>query len=286
MEEIASGVYISSEYLGVTVGAVLLPKGTLLIDSPLQSEDGKSWLAALRSVGNGAQKLIVNLDSHPDRTLGAHALGEASIAHKKTAVIFKQRIGYFKSQSIESGAVWETCDGLSGVRWLVPCLSFTDQVSIQWGGDKVLLEHHPGPEPGAMWIHIPTLKVLFVGDAVVIGQPPFLANANLQDWLDTLSLLFDDRYKDYLIVSSRGGLVADAIIREQHRFLKDLKKKLDRLGRKRASPKATERLIPKIMSELKHSDKDEEMYVQRLRYGLLHYYSNQYRSTSSLFSLT
>ena len=36
MQQIDRGIYIENTYPGVTIGAVLLPMGTILIDAPLR----------------------------------------------------------------------------------------------------------------------------------------------------------------------------------------------------------------------------------------------------------
>jgi len=61
----------------------------------------------------------------------------------------------------------------------------------------VKVEYHPGPATGASWVILPELQIVFVGDAVLRNQPPFLANADLPTWLDTLSLLGSPAFKGW-----------------------------------------------------------------------------------------
>ena len=71
---------------------------------------------------------------------------------------------------------------------------------------EIWIEHHPGPAPGAIWVEIPSKKIVFVGDAVVEHQPPFLADADLPAWIETLSVLRIPKYRDYTIVSGRSEM--------------------------------------------------------------------------------
>ena len=64
MKKVASGVYIEDSYPGVTIGAVVLEKGIVLIDAPLRPDDGYAWQNSLRELGNSPNRLLVNLDSH------------------------------------------------------------------------------------------------------------------------------------------------------------------------------------------------------------------------------
>ena len=58
----------------MTLGVINLPHGLVQMDAPPSPEDARTWRAALLSLGGGSERLLVNLDAHPDRTLGARAM--------------------------------------------------------------------------------------------------------------------------------------------------------------------------------------------------------------------
>ena len=64
-----------------------------------------------------------------------------------------------------------------------------DHAVVRWGNEEIHLEHHPGPQPGAAWLVIPDRQLAFVGDAVLVKQPPFLEHADIPVWIDTLDIL-------------------------------------------------------------------------------------------------
>src|ERR1051326_8026531 len=68
MREIARQVYIEDQYPGVVLGAISLPHGLIQIDAPPSPEDGRSWRASLLNLNSGVERILVNLDAHPDRT--------------------------------------------------------------------------------------------------------------------------------------------------------------------------------------------------------------------------
>ena len=276
MQKIAEGVYIETGYAGVTLGALALPHNVILIDAPLLPEDARSWRASLRNQGRGVDRLLVNLDAHTDRTLGARAMECPVIAHEESARFARGRSAVFKAHYPESGAEWETCEGLGGIRWLHPSITLTHRIFLHWGEHLVSVEHHPGPMSGAIWVVVPDLKVVFVGDAVLLDQPPFLADANIEEWVESLDLLLSSTYRGYTIVSGRGGLVAVETVRAQRRYLKDVRKRLERLAKRNAPPEATENLVPKLLSGFDFPAKREELYTRRLRYGLNRYYTRRY----------
>src|SRR4030066_1759492 len=110
MEQIAHGIYYQNSYPGVTVGAIPLPMGTIMIDAPLRAEDARIWLNLLYNLGAKPNRVLVNLDAHPDRTLGARSMDCTIIAHQKTAQVFRGRPSIFKCQNAERGAAGESSD--------------------------------------------------------------------------------------------------------------------------------------------------------------------------------
>jgi glyoxylase-like metal-dependent hydrolase (beta-lactamase superfamily II) len=276
MQEIENGIYYEDAYPGVTLGALVFTNGVTLIDAPLRSEDARAWRNALMDYGSDNNRLLINLDPHPDRTLGARALEATIVSHVKTAQVFRGGPSIFKGQSTESGSEWETYNDTVGTRWALPDITFSQKLSLHFGPPDVELEHHPGPAPGAIWVTVPDSKVIFVGDAVLYNQPPFLAQADIQPWIETLELL-KSSFKGYTIVSGRGGPVPFAAVEVQLKLMKNIDKGLDKIAKRGKPAEATESLITGLMKDLSFPPQLEEQYVQRLRHGLSQYYSRRYR---------
>jgi glyoxylase-like metal-dependent hydrolase (beta-lactamase superfamily II) len=281
MQTIAKDIYISNEYPGATLGVINLPLGLIQIDAPPAPEDGRTWRAALLNMGGSSDRLLVNLDAHPDRTLGARAMDCTIIAHEKTAHVFRTRPTTFKAQGEETGADWETVPGMGNIRWVPPEITFSHQMFIHWGESPVLLEHHPGPTSGAAWVILQEMKVVFVGDAVLKNQPPFLAGADIPVWINTLKLLLSPAYRNWLVVSGRGGVVAAEAIRAQKDYLESVLKKVEKLAKKKSSPEAVENLVAPLLNPFKIPASQMHKYSRRLRYGLHRYYARHYRATGS-----
>jgi glyoxylase-like metal-dependent hydrolase (beta-lactamase superfamily II) len=223
------------------------------------------------NLGGGMERVLVNLDAHPDRTLGARAMDCMVIAHEKTANTFRTRPNTFKAQGEETGADWESIPGLGSVRWVPPEISFLNQMTLHWGNTPVLLEHHAGPSSGSIWVHLPEEKIVFVGDAVLKNQPPFFAGANLTDWLTALNHLLSPAFKGYTIISSRGGVVTTNVIKSQFDFIKHVHDKLDKITAKKPNPAAIEKLVTSLLTWFKAPAARQKQFAQRLRYGLIHY---------------
>jgi len=276
MQEIAPQVYIENTYPGVTLGAISLKHGVILIDAPFRSEDIRSWRSALLSMGGGVDRMLVNLDAHPDRLLGTRSMECTVVSHDEMAQAYQSRALAIKFQSGETGAEWERYDNLGSIRWTLPEITFTDVLNIHWDDEPILLENCPGPSIGSIRVHIPHQRILFLGDLVTPGQPPFLALADLTTWVNSLKELLTPPYQDYILISGRGGLVRIDHVRRQIVFLEKVGEKLDKLAASRADTNEIETLIPDLLAEFKVPHDREQQYYMRLSWGLARYYIEHY----------
>lgn len=282
MEAITDNVYIEERFLGVTLGVISQPRGLIQIDAPPSPEDGRSWRAAMMGMGNGPERVLVNLDAHPDRTLGVRAMDCTVIAHEKTAQAFRNRPNTFKAQGDETGANWESIPGLGSVRWAPPEISFLDQLTLHWSDTPILLESRPGPTPGAIWVVLPSEKVVFVGDAVLKNQPPFLAHADLPLWIEMLKVLLEPEYRGFTIVSGRGGVVTTQVVRHQIEVLKRIYDRVEKIGKKKTTANVTDKIADQLLKGFKAPAARQKQYAHRLRYGLHYYYVRHYQPPSRL----
>ena len=122
--------------------------------------------------------------------------------------------------------------------------------------------------------------MIFVGDAVLKGQPPFLAHADLTAWIESLEILQGPEYKGFTVVSGRGGVVTPQAVRSQTESLKRIQDKLEALGKKRAAIIATDKLAEQLLKEYKSPAARHKQYAHRLSYGLRHYFISHYQPSS------
>jgi glyoxylase-like metal-dependent hydrolase (beta-lactamase superfamily II) len=280
MEEISEHVYIETGYPGVTLAAINWPHGLILIDSPLRPDDARSWRSALLNLGGGVDRILINLDAHVDRTLGTRAMECSVVAHENMAQVFRNRPVTFKAQGSETGADWELYNGLGSIRWSPPDITFTETFQIHWNNSPMVLEYHPGPAIGAIWAVIPDHKLVFVGDAVLPGQPPFLASADIPVWIQTLELLSSPTYQNYLIINGRTGLITQKHVRQQIDFLVKAQQKVEALAKSKETVETTVDLVPDLLKEFNFTADRRWQYTNRLKWGLAHYYTRHYVSSS------
>ena len=275
MQEILPQIYIETGYPGVTLGAINWIHGLVLIDAPFRQEDIRSWRSALLNLGGGVDRLLVNLDSHLDRTLGVRLMDCTVVGHEQIAQVYRSRPLTFKAQPSDSGAEWELYENLGSVRWAPPEITFTDQLHINWDPSPLVLEHHPGCCPAAIWAILPEHGAIFIGDAVTSGQPPFLSLADIPTWLATLDTLIT-KYANFIFISGRGGVIRSDQVRQQIKWLQKVDQSLEKLAQKGARPEDTFSLVSKLIGELPSDRELANLYERRLASGLALYYMRHY----------
>lgn len=281
MKKLKGNIYYENSFTGVTVGAMVFSKDTVLVDAPLKPDEGRAWLSDLHKAGAKSRRLAINLDSHPDRTLGTQTLEAEVVAHRETLRQFRRRAAIFKALKQESGAEWEETPGLSGLRWVLPRITFTDHTILHFDNQELRVEMHPGPSAGACWLISPKDKVVFVGDAVVVSEPPFISQADIPAWLKQLDLLGSKTFRGYTIVAGRGGKAAGKDIANMRRFLKSVEEKLRSLAKKKSAPEEIDKFAVKLAEKFKAPAKRKVLYVQRLKYGMQNYFIRRYQPGKS-----
>jgi glyoxylase-like metal-dependent hydrolase (beta-lactamase superfamily II) len=278
MRKIDEGIYYEDSFPGVTLGAIIYPDGIIGIDAPIRSEDARAWRSVLMDHRGWKNRFLVSLDSHPDRTLGAKSMETTLITHEKTAEIFQNRSTIFKGQVMETGSEWESYNEAIGMRWAIPEITFSNQIKLHWDNSEVILEHHPGPSLESIWVILPGEKVVFVGDTVVVDQPPFFADADLDLWETQLDILLKS-YREFVIISGRGGPIVQQDVHELRKFIRNVSRRMENLANKEASPEETTKMVPSLLGRLKFPSLKKDQYEHRLKYGLFNYYQRRYHQT-------
>lgn len=278
MQEISPDIFIETAFTGTTLGAINAPHGLILIDAPLKVDDTRLWRSTLLNLGGGVDRLLVNLDAHPDRTLGARSMECTVVGHENMAQVFRNRPTTFKAQSSETGSEWEQISNLGSIRWNPPEISFTDTLNIYWGSKPIVLETRPGPNTGSIWVVIPDDKVIFLGDLVLNNQPPFLSYAALDDWIDNLQVLLTPPYREFFFVGGRNGLITYEDIRRQLAFILDVKSRVEYLKTRPDVSTEVDKMVPELMKYFSVPHEKNSQYTQRLRWGLNHLPSRSFRA--------
>jgi len=276
MEEIANNVFIETEYPGVILAAFRLKKGVITVDSPFRKEDQRAWQSFLSELGGNANKLLVMLDSHVDRTLGTRAMESVVVSHANAVDILEERPASCRSQDIDPGAECEAYDLPSSICWALPDMTYTESLLFHWDDQPLILTHHPGAHTAGTWIQYDAENLLFVGDSVMLNQPPFLQWANLEVWIQELEELLSDTFKGYTVISGRNGVVKKRSIERWKNCLLRVKDTVDEIVEGDGEVVDLIKQVPSLLKKMSFDRDFLQLYTSRLTWGLEAYYRRHY----------
>ena len=274
MQEIAPNVFITTNSLGLITGIIHPEEGLVFIDSPTRLDELDSIGAKLTGNAKPSPRFLVVLDTNYDRLLSAKGMDFIIIAHCNSITPTKPKSGAAKA-SEDQTSLGDTSDSPNGsMRQFSPEIVFQTDLRIFLGTMEIRLEHHAGVNSAGVWVELPQQKLLFVGDAVMGDEPPFLAYFDADTWLTDLELLASERFRGYQIISSRCGIVTQEQIDIMHQRLTYIRDTLNPLLENKASLDEMLKLIPQIIDYYNVPPLLHDLYYNRLRWGLTTYYEN------------
>lgn len=275
MQKLAKDIYVESGYPGVTVGAILTPEGFICIDAPTHPADARRWRLKLAQLSQQPVKYLINTDHHRDRVLGSQWFEAPVIAHEAASERLRQLPEIFKGGLSDAGADADLAADLAGVRLLAPQITFTDRLVLCVGGHELHLTHRPGPAPGSIWVELPAAQIVFAGEAVTVGAPPPLAEADLEKWLANLAELRKAKYPAQTIVPGRGAATDKAGVKEMESFLKLVRRKVDSLLRGKKTRADAASAAEDLLRQFTVPASLRDHYARRLRVGLEQLYDRE-----------
>ena len=272
MQEIAPNIFIEQNSLGMVTGIIRSDSSTTLIDYPFRQDELKSWRGATSRMVSGDARYLIMLDTHYDRLLSSKGSDCTIIAHANTVMPGRLKVTNVKGQD-EQMIQTESYDPTGNVaRLLPPEITFADRMNLYLGEYEIQLQHRPGANYAAIWVEIPQQKIVFVGDSVMVDQPPYLAFSNPAIWVDEMALLAGKDYCGYQIVSTRDGIVSQENVRDWGKVISFIHETFDDLLRKEADLEEWMLEIPKIMRFFNPLMREDERYYNRLRWGIKTWY--------------
>ena len=267
MYKIAPKVYLENKYIGVNLGLVVIGQGLLLVDLPLHTEDVNKWFKVASE--RGRPKFLILLDSHPDRVLGSRTVALPAIAQDQTLQTIREWADTIKGNAHPIGAEADQLKRITGVNNAIPEITFSERMVIHMGGKEIVFLHRPGPRPGSIWMVIPDLSVVFVGDTVTIDEPPYVGVSVIESWQNSLDELRGADMKSYTLISSCGGRIDRKDINHMARFLRKVQSRVEKLEDGKNRDEEIERLAIDLMGDFSIRSIQEDLILKRLKTGLL-----------------
>lgn len=178
-EKVVDGVYAivgplgqrsaANDGLNANYGVVVTPGGTILIDSGASRIGAQKLAAAVRSVTDKPIRWVVNTGSQDHRWLGNDyfaSRGAEIVALQRTVAAQRQHAAQqldglerFIGKRLEGTRPHPAAKPLQG-----------DEVSLDLGGESVVIRYTDAHFVGDTLVHIPKRNVVFAGDLVYVDR--------------------------------------------------------------------------------------------------------------------
>jgi len=260
MHEIADGIFIETEYEGVNVGAIVTNEGLVCIDTPSYPRDARDWIMGLERIHAKPVRFLILTDANGDRILNTRWFNAAIIAQEgvaETLLTYEKRYPLSIIDSLNQRNPKQGRE-LANSPVEQVAISFDQDLTIAKQQDQIVLMHKPGPTSGNAWVYVPDKKVLFTGDGIANGSPPFLADMNLWSWLDTLSQFNTDKFPVKIVVPGRGDIGDDRLLGQMRDFLFHIQSSIAQIVDAGGSPAAISSVADSLIEEFPSASLPEE----------------------------
>lgn len=272
MQEISPNIFLDTNALWMVTGVIRTEEGSVLVDSPMRQDETRTWRSGTAHMVTGDPRFLISLDTNYDRVISSKGTKCITLAQTYSCRSSKGK-GTGNRCNEDQPIFGESHDSSLGVgRWVPPEVLFLEDLQLHLGSFEIKLEYHGGSNVAGTWVILPKAKVVFVGDTVLVDQPPFLAYADLAVWEEDLKELASRAYKGYQIVSSRSGLVTQEQVRAMGRLIAYIHNLIKPLEESRAELDSFYQIIPKILKKFEVLPIYNELYYNRLRWGLTTWY--------------
>jgi cyclase len=270
MQEIAPDVYVKFDYEGANVGCILTDTGAIVVDTPLIPADGKDWAARVARVTDKVL-YVFNTDHHRAHILGnqyfnapiiAHEVAWAEISNYKDTFIERTK-NIFKKKP-------EIADQFDQVELKKPQITFTGRLILKKGGREIHFVYLGGHTPATSGVWLPSERVLFTGDVVVVGEHPSLGQSQSKEWLDLLTRLRKMSLKH--IVPGHGPLCNVEATEPVSEYIRTMRSKVRSQYRSGRTKSEAAVVINQMIDYFPYRSGDKSFVEKRIRAGISRVY--------------
>ena len=236
LRELASGVYVETEYEGGNVGLILTDHGALLVDVPMLPTEARQWQWRLTQLGVKELYGLVNTDYHPEHVLGngvfvptriiGHEFSTRPLARYKPAVLEQVSATYRDKDP-------QLAQEIMDLEIYGPELCVEDRLTLYLGDRTIEILHLDGHTSASLGVYLPQERVLFAGDNLVNNEHPVMVHANSLAWLDSLARL--QQMEIDLLVPGSGAVCGKEVIAPLEGYIRDMRERVTEQYQKGAS---------------------------------------------------
>ncbi len=211
--EVGAGVYVRRyRFLDQSIGAIVGDERVLIVDTRSTLTQGQELLADLREL-TALPWVVVNTHAHFDHVLGNAAFRPCEAwGHLRCAENMRSSGPALRERAL----AWspESLDDLTATPIDPPERTFAAAADLDLGGRIVQLRHlGRGHTDHDVIVRDAASGVLFAGDLLEQGSPPWFDDAFPLDWPDTLGVMLD--LVGEIVVPGHGEPVAREFVEGQ-----------------------------------------------------------------------
>jgi glyoxylase-like metal-dependent hydrolase (beta-lactamase superfamily II) len=226
LEELSDGVWALTAEGDPNIGAIEGEDFLVCFEALATPAAARDWLAILRERTDKPVRYLMLSHYHAVRVLGASAFdADVIVAHDNTRALVAERGKQdWASEFGRMPRLAKEPESVPGLTW--PTLTFSDQLTIDLGGDRGDLELRylgRGHTEGDIVAWLPRQRILFAGDLVEAEAALYTGDAFHRDWssttLDAVAALQAET-----LIGGRGGVTrgrdaVDSAIAQTRNFL-------------------------------------------------------------------
>jgi cyclase len=228
IREIASDIFVETDFHGANVAYVRTDEGVILIDTPMLPNEARRWRAEIEEKTGQQIIYIINTDHHRAHVIGNQFFPTATvIAHeqawkemKSYGDSFRTRlINMYRERIPEAVAEWR-----EDLEIIKPSITFTGRTILFKGDKEIHMIPVGGHTPATTVVLFPNDGLLFAGDVVVTNRPPFLSQGDTKEWLDALTYLRRLQYD--VLIPGHGELTGKEATEKMSEYLRMVRRRV------------------------------------------------------------
>lgn len=188
--EVGPGVFaLRYRFYDQQIGVVVGPAGVTVIDTRSSHCQADEIRRDLRRITSLPVTTVVNTHGHYDHAFGNSVFRPAMVWGHRRCVTMLEQTGELQRTTFMTDRP-DLADDVAEVRIDPPDQVFDDQVTIDGGGRVLeLLYLGRGHTDNDIVIRVPDAAVMFAGDLLENGAPPFFGDGFPMDWPATVEAL-------------------------------------------------------------------------------------------------
>lgn len=188
MEDVATDIFVGTEFYGANVGCVLTYDGAILVDAPIVPSDAVQWRKMLEEQTGAEFVYILATDGHPCHAIGNSHFGAAPIANERAYRGMARFTPTMRERVLDTFRDWapDIAEQLADFQVTPPEITFDQDLTLYRGGRTIRITRLGGHTPATSVLFVEDARVLFAGDLVVNGMPPFIGQGASAEWLVAL----------------------------------------------------------------------------------------------------